>query len=473
MRGGVDAPDGRDDALDGWYLPPGSAPPPTVEELDAYGLTVRHPGLHPEWLRELADRLRAGADALRSLPVEEVVGALGTVGRRLLDDADPLRARALELLPPTAGLSPEMARAVLDGMAADWTTARIRALLEAELPWPRALDGPARGPRGLVRALGPELALQVVSGSVPGVGATALLRSLLVKGPTLLKPGRGDLALPLLAAEAVSEAHPVLAESLAVVYWPGSRGDEDAVLDRADVVVAYGGDDVVDGVRRRCPVATRLVAYHHRVSVAVVGREALGADRAARTAEELAEAVALFDQRGCVSPQVVFVEEGGEESPPDFARRLAAALGEVEERLPGGELEPSEGSSLHQLRGTAELLAAAPDRRVEVHHGGEASWTVVVDPDASALPGCVGRMARIRPVRDLEVVADLLRPIRDHLQTVGLAGGGDREDQLLEAWARAGACRISRLSDVPFPPPWWHHDGQGPLSVLLRWVDLG
>ena len=35
-----------------------------------------------------------------------------------------------------------------------------------------------------------------------------------------------------------------------------------------------------------------------------------------------------------------------------------------------------------------------------------------------------------------------------------------------------GAVRICALSAVPFPPPWWHHDGQGPLASLLRWVDL-
>lgn len=461
-------------SLDAWYLPPGSPSPPSVESFDDQALTIHHPGSHPEWLTGVARRLAAGADALRSLPLDRVVGALGTVGRRLLDPDDPVRARALELLPATSGLSPEMSAVVLDGMAADWTTARLRAVLEAELPHPSALDRPTRGTRGRVRALGPELAFQVVSGSVPGVGATALLRSLLVKGPTLLKPGRGDLALPLLAARVVAEADPLLASSLAVVYWPGGRDeDEAAALDRADVVVAYGGDEAVGSLRRRCPVSTRFVAYHHRISVAAVGRDALAPDRVVRTASELAGAVALFDQRGCVSPQTVWVEGGGSEEPDAFARRLGRALAGVQERLPAGRLDPSEGSAIHQLRGTFELRAAAGEVGAAVHHGGDASWTVVLDPDPAFTPGCVGRVVRVQPVADLMEVPARIRPLRAHLQTVGLAGGGAREKELVEALARAGASRITGLADVPFPPPWWHHDGRGPLSVLLRWVDVG
>jgi hypothetical protein len=41
-----------------------------------------------------------------------------------------------------------------------------------------------------------------------------------------------------------------------------------------------------------------------------------------------------------------------------------------------------------------------------------------------------------------------------------------------EALARVGVTRVTAFSEVPFPPPWWHHDGVGPLGALVRWVDL-
>jgi hypothetical protein len=57
-----------------------------------------------------------------------------------------------------------------------------------------------------------------------------------------------------------------------VVYWDGGTDAlEEAALAEADAVVVYGEDATVRRVRDRLPVTTRLVAYHHRTSVALVG----------------------------------------------------------------------------------------------------------------------------------------------------------------------------------------------------------
>jgi hypothetical protein len=80
---------------------------------------------------------------------------------------------------------------------------------------------------------------------------------------------------------------------------------------------------------------------------------------------------------------------------------------------------------------------------------------------------------RVHPVASLGEVPERLAPVGRHLQTVGVAGvEGRRLDALAGALGEFGALRICPLADVAFPPPWWHHDGQGPLTSLLRWVDL-
>jgi hypothetical protein len=307
------------------------------------------------------------------------------------------------------------------------------------------------------------------------VGVSALLRSLLVKGPTLLKPGRGDVVLPALFARALAEADPGLADAVAVVYWlGGSARLEDAALARADVVTAYGSDATVAELRARTPIRARFVAYHHRVSVGVVGRDALRPTALAATASEVARALALFDQRGCVSPQLVYVEGGAEKaggaSPEAFAEALAAALRALEGTLPSGPLDPAEASALHQARGTAELVAGSGDGLI--FHGGLASWTVLFEPRPQSLPPLAGRFARVRPLASLHALAELLEPLSGHLQTVAYAGLGERVEALAGAVGRAGASRVAPFHSVAFPPPWWHHDGGGPLRDLVRWVDL-
>jgi hypothetical protein len=373
-------------------------------------------------------------------------------------------------------------------MARGWTRPALEALLHAEFRHPEVLDGfhPSHS-GGEVRVSGYSLAFHLGAGTVPGVSATSLVRSLLVKTPLLLKPGRGDVPLAVLFARALQEADPEVGGAVAVAYWPEDAGGRTSLaVGAVDLVVVYGGDETVDWVRSRIPLRTALVAYRHRLGVALVGREALGAGGGSRntaasgvpvgsareTALAAARAVALFDQRGCVSPHVFLVEEGGEVDPESWAGLLAGSLGGLEEDLPAGPLSVEDGAALQQLRGEAELEESLGRGRV-IHGGAEAPWTVHFRKGGALEPSCLNRVVRVMPVGDLlEDGLPMLTGWRHHLQTVGAAGLGPDRRALLEGLVRLGVSRVVRLADVPWPPPWWHHDGRGPLRALVRWTDL-
>jgi hypothetical protein len=431
--------------------------------------------LDAEAARGLLAAMRAAReDALLRYSVHERARLLGRAGARFLDPADPLRREAEERLPATADLSPEMARAVIEGMARDWTGARLMGMLAAELPQPEALDRFVPQPGGgRARAFAPALSFHVGAGTVPGVSATSMLRGLLLGSATFVKPGVGDVVLPVLLARALAEEAPRLASAVAVLYWSGGSGEaaESVALETADLVVAYGGDATVRSLRERLPVTTPLVAYHHRLSVALVGRSALSQESLPGVAAALARAVLLFDQRGCVSPQAVLVEQGGDVGARELAEALARELERLHRVLPPTHLAPSHASAVHQLRRTCELRRAAGEN-IELHAGPGASWTVVLESTTKLEPSCLGRTVRVHSVVDARDVPDLLEPVGRHLQTVGVAGLGERVEEVAAALGKVGAVRICPLGDVPFPPPWWHHDGRGPLSVFLRWVDL-
>ena len=424
-------------------------------------------------MRALAARLReARLTVLERYSARARAGLIGRAAARLLDRDDPARRDAEERVAAEAALSGPMARAVIEGMARDWSGDRLLALLEAELFDPDALERFVRAPGGrLVRAFPPALSLHIGAGTVPGVTTTSLIRALLVGSAAVVKPGRGDRALTELFWRLLGDEAPDLAAMAAVGYWEGGveRAHEDALLGEADAVVVYGGDETVRSVRERLPVTTRLIAYHHRLSVALVGRTALEPDALAATADQAARADALFEHRGCVSPHAIFVE--GVSGALAFAAALGDALARTAVALPAVPLSPAEGSAVQQLRGSAELRAAA-GQPVALHGAPDGSWTVLLEP-AAAIEPCLGRTVRVHPVASLGEVPERLAPVGRHLQTVGVAGvEGRRLDALAGALGEVGALRICPLADVAFPPPWWHHDGQGPLTSLLRWVDL-
>ncbi len=429
----------------------------------------------PEEAAALLDGLRSAGTELASRPIRELIRVLGSAGNRFLDPEDPLRQKAEAALPEEAGLSPPMVRAVVEGMARDWTAPRLEALVEADFRDPGVLDGFRPGPRGeLLRAMGGTLAFHIGAGSVPGVGAMSLLRSLLVKCPVLLKPGRGDVTLPTLLARAIAESDPGLARALAVVYWPGEDGGtlEDLALREASRVVVYGGTETVRALRSRIPATTPLVAYHHRWSMGAVARERLtAAVSARRTATDAAMAVAVFDQRGCVSPQVIWVEEGGEIDPLGWARLLAKELEALEASLPPGPVDAGTAAAVHQLRGTSEIRGIAGSGE-EVLAGKGVSWTVLYEPDPKPLPSCLSRTVRVKPVEALERIPELLVPFAPVLQTLAVEATRTRREALAEGLARSGITRITTFRDQPWPPAWWRHDGTGPLQALVRWISL-
>jgi hypothetical protein len=434
---------------------------------------LQYPILAEARLEELMGVLRRAREGiLVNVPVERVVGAVDRVARRLLDPGDGLRRWALEHLGPQAGLSDPMAEAILDGMARDWRRERLLGLLASEFPDPLVLEGFRPGPtEGMVRALGYPLTFHLGAGTVPGVSVTSLVRALLVKSAVLLKPGRGDVMMPVAFAHGLQEEDPDLSRGVAVAYWPGGEGVQvEVAVRRADLVVVYGGDDTVRWIRERLPAATPLRAYRHRLGVGLVGRGALG-EEAVSTARGAARAVSLFDQKGCVCPHVLFVEEGGELDPGKWAAVLAEALQALEEALPSGRLTEQEGAVLQQLRGLGEMEEGAG--RGAVYHGGKhAPWTVFFTPGGRLEPTCLNRTVRVIPVGGLGEALAAMESWTPYLQTVAVAGLGNREEEVAEGLARLGVSRVTSLDAAPWPPPWWHHDGDGPLRALVRWTDM-
>ncbi len=466
--------------FDAWWLPPSSSESPTAppaltsETIDlSESVTARYPVWSPDAAARLLDTLSDVGTRLSDVPVQDLVTWVGRVADRFLDSSDPIRSRALDLLVPTAGISKEMASEVLTGMARDWTQERLTELLERELRDPGVLDGFRRldGDRR-VHASGPPLTFHIGAGTVPGVSVTSMVRALLVKSAVLLKPGLSDVVLPVLFAEALAEEAPELSDAMAVTYWPGGASPlEDLALQRAEAVVAYGGDETIKSLRVRTPVTARFIAYHHRLSVGLVGREALTSERAPRVARMVARAVSMFDQRGCVSPHAIYVEEGGAVDPARWAALLASAMADLEVELPGGYLTASEASAVHQARGSAELREAA-GRGVRVFRGDESFWTVILEDEVGFTPSCLNRVVSVFPTPDLCGVTGSLGVIRRHLQTVAVEGAEDRLTTLAEALFRAGATRVTSFEKAPWPPPWRRHDGASVFAGLLRWIDL-
>lgn len=419
----------------------------------------------------LVHALTRGGERLADRSVLEIAEVIGRVANRLLDPTAPLRTLALQSLPEEAGFSIEMAEAVLDGMAHEWTTRSLLDLVHSEFPDGTVLDTFVEAPEGgLRRALGESPQLHITSSNVPGVGVTSMIRGLLTKSAVLLKPGRRDRVLSTLFLDALIGEDAEVGAAAAVVEWDADDVGVHAGVGAAALIVVYGGEAVTHWARRHARPSARIITYPHRVSAALVMDEPEHSITSA--AEPLARAVAMFDQRGCVSPHTVYVvsQEASEAraAAVTLAEAVADALSVLDTVLPPGVPQVGESSAFHQLAGTVELEAASGAGPVVF--GAGRRWRVVAEPRPGFKASCLGRFLWVRPLSSIGAVADELSAVASHLQTLGVWGRVGLEG--LERLARAGVRRIAPVEQAPWPAARVRHDGVAPLGSLLRWIEV-
>jgi hypothetical protein len=304
--------------------------------------------------------------------------------------------------------------------------------------------------------------------------AWSLICALLVKSASLGKSASEEPLFAALFARSLAQVCPEIGACMAVGWWKG--GDvalEAAAFAPAEVVIAYGSEATTRDIQGRVPPAARFLSYSHKLSFGVIGREALSnAQQAARTAHQAAYGVSVFDQQGCVSPHLLYVERGGAVSPREFAALLAQGMAAVHVELPRGPLPLEDSTAIRHLRGSYEFRQLDDDEILLLCSEPGTAWTVLYEDTPAFSPSCLNRTIRVHPVDDIADIATRVEPVRAYLQTAGVALAPQRRQALAEALGRLGVTRVSALDRMPWPHMTWHHDGRCNLLDLVRWTDI-
>lgn len=444
-------------------------------ESGATRVEVAVPVLGREQLTALALRVKQAARIhLQTMTVSQIIAVIDCAIARLLDPADPYRQQLDELLPVITGYDGEMVRLGLAGFFKTFRAPQLQRFVAEDFANPKLLDEFQPRPKGgAARAFGPQLLVHSWAGNVPALPLWSLVCGLLVKAGNVGKLPSAEPLFAGLFARLLAEVHPPLADCLAVVWWKG--GDEAqaaALFAEADTVLAYGSNESLADVRRQLPVSTRFLGYGHKLGFGLVGAPALDALRAPATARLAAHDVVRYDQQGCYSPHVFYVERGGKVSPRGFAHHLAGELANLQSRCPRRTLTLEDAAAVAGWRQACELQSLSGCGADLI--GDEGSpWGVAYADGPQALgPTGSNRSIQVVAVDSLEQVIPLIETHRPFLQTVGLAtspAGLFRLSQLLGA---AGVTRISAIGSMTSPEAGWHHDGRFNLLDLVRMVEI-
>ena len=237
------------------------------------------------------------------------------------------------------------------------------------------------------------------------------------------------------------------------------------ILDRADCVSVWGGEEATRAVRDMTPQGTRFVSWGHRISFAYLVPDSVTPE----SMRLLAASVCRNEQQSCSSPQCVLVDTDDPEEVRNVARMLAEALDDVGPRFP--RVMPDEAQA-------AEIASVTQVHRCDCFFSGGGiiggpgdPYRILICDRTKFMPSPLFRTVWLSPLSRTDLVPTL-RGMRGYLQTAGLACRQSDLAELSDILYSAGVDRITPLDSMSASYSGEPHDGGYALPRFMRRVSL-
>lgn len=442
--------------------------------------------LSPKMIAEACDTLKRNREKyLLPRTTGDIVKILCEIAAEWLQPENKFRKLALEFGPAETGFSKPILERGLDNFFKQFTPENFQALLTQEFGDGVALENDecrmsnaatVQHSSFVIRHSsfwrGPEFLVHIAAGNLPNPTLMSLTLGLLARSAQFVKCGSGASFLPRLFAHSIYELDRKLASCLELAEWHGGNLElENALFAEADCVTVTGSDETLAAIRARLPVKIRFVGYGQRVSFGYVAREVLREDTIAEIVSRAADDVIAWDQNGCLSPHVFYVEERGAVESDKFAEQLAMELMKREVNEPRGKISVEMAASIASRRSICETLAV---HRADVKiwsSQNSTAWTVVFEHDTRFQFSPLNRFIYIKPVPDLTAALQGADAVREKISAVGIVASPEKTRELAGQFSHWGATRICPLGQMQNPPLTWRHDGRPPLGDLITWAD--
>jgi phenylacetate-CoA ligase len=424
----------------------------------------------PEELRACFVRLRQAGQDLARLSLPELLAPLEKLGAFW----QPGTVSFAEARSCLAGLfSSRAVEGALQGLALALKTEVLTAELHRELGRADLLDAwaPDEMKVGHMRGYPLGVVAQVLAGNVFLGGVIALAQSLLTRNAVLLKLSREDSGFTELFTRSLRQADSggLLARAITVAAWNSEQEEFNQVLrEEADAVVVWGGQAAIDAYPAdRC--RGRVLHYGPRLGIGFV-LDGVELDKALPA---LAWDVALWEQRACSSPRLLFAEDvrGNGTLPSQVAAGLSRALAAVRQQLLPRPLTLDEKSEVLSLR----ELAYWSDRAQVFASPQSMDHTVLLTSELPREVAIGYRTVMVVPLAKVSDLPEMLAPYRTGLQTAILAAPAARWPETVDVLVRAGITQVAAAGSAASRFLGLPHEGEFALRRLVRLVgiDLG
>ena len=389
----------------------------------------------------------------------------------------PIRQWTLEQGPKETGFPIQTLTRGVDQFMSQINESQLQALIEQDLGHLKRLDQPCLNPsdpsgQRMSMAFGPELMVHIGAGMLPNAIWTHMILGVLTKSAQLIKCPSGASFLARMFAHSLYDADPKLGTCLEVAEWEGGNHElESVVFEEADTITATGSDATLKEIHQRVPHDKTLLSYGHKVSGAWITKGALEGLGTRKLLHKAVDDIVAWNQMGCLSPHVIYVEDNPDLPPIQFAERLADALRDREVEEPRGPLSATSSARIASRRSFYAIRSAHTPGTAFWESSDGTEWTVVYEEDPIFQTSCLNRFIYVKKVESLKQVIDGMENMHGKVSTMALAAMPIEAEAIIEVLGQWGVSRVCSLGTMQTPPLGWRHDGRPALADLVRWID--
>ncbi|WP_395142628.1 acyl-CoA reductase [Armatimonas sp.] len=290
----------------------------------------------------------------------------------------------------------------------------------------------------------------ILAGNTPLLAWPVLHYAVLLGIPVFIKQSRDETVWTRHFVETLAEIDPEVAALLHLDSFPGDDLRTKTLVQNADAVIAYGGDESIAALHEATPEATPFQGFGHAISIGLIGGH--------WDAHRFARDVLMYDQAGCLSLQTLLVAYAYGSK---VGHALALALERQRERL--GVKARTDAAECRIVR-EARDLALMEGR--EVLGNSDLCWSVVIHQEPCPLPAPTGFcVVHVIPYDDQKPFQWFLGEYVGKISCVGECVPG-RSDWWNQALKAEGVSRICQAGTMQMPPLDWRN-GNVDLRVWL------
>lgn len=247
---------------------------------------------------------------------------------------------------------------------------------------------------------------------------------------------------------------------------------EKAILERlyshADGVVAWGGEEAINEIRKSVPASARFIDWGHKISFSYLTKKEW---QNPESVKGVVHDIFVFNQQACSSPQCVYLEDASFQDLKTFSDYLGKHMTAVVGNYSLNDTSDMESAEITKMGLIVKTEKSLMPEFSDVIEDRKGQWRIWIDSRQSLRASPLYKTIWVKPIQRPQILKTF-RPMKQYLQTVGLSCHISELFELSRLFYSSGVTRIrssGKMQDSYMGEP---HDGHFALNRYVRRVSL-